>query len=122
MAVCTYCNQEMEDSLGCTELTYDDMLDGEKARIPYPVDESAKCHDCGVPPDSLHHPGCDMEVCPQCKGQAIGCDCQDDYNRVQAGFTIQGDWWWINGKGQAWIDGEPADMDELEMEGSSWTN
>jgi len=33
------------------------------------------CHDCGVRRGALHHPGCDMERCPRCHRQFIGCDC-----------------------------------------------
>ncbi len=53
-------------------------------RIPYgdgPDDLSfPKCDDCGVPRDTLHTLGCDLEPCPRCDGQAISCDCfyEDD--------------------------------------------
>lgn len=36
------------------------------------------CHDCAVIKGQLHVPGCDVERCPVCGGQAIGCDCDHD--------------------------------------------
>jgi hypothetical protein len=74
MAICPYCDQEMQDHVACTKPTYDDFPDGvPRARIPY-----GNCHDCGTPSGGLHHPGCDMERCPLCGGQAIACNCNKD--------------------------------------------
>ena len=36
---------------------------------------STYCHDCGVAYGDLHTFGCDMEECPFCLQQLIGCDC-----------------------------------------------
>lgn len=36
------------------------------------------CGDCNVALGQVHHPGCDLEECPRCHGQAIGCGCRDD--------------------------------------------
>ena len=50
-------------------------------RIPYgkePDDWNADrltCHDCCVRKGQLHVPGCDVECCPRCRGQAMCCDC-----------------------------------------------
>lgn len=33
------------------------------------------CHDCGVKPGAHHHQYCDMEDCPKCGYQLIGCEC-----------------------------------------------
>ncbi len=37
-----------------------------------------QCHDCGAGLGKFHHPGCDMEDCPKCRGQMIWCECIDD--------------------------------------------
>lgn len=44
-------------------------------RIPHEGYEGEGCGDCAVKPDQLHVPGCDIEQCPKCGGQAIGCEC-----------------------------------------------
>jgi hypothetical protein len=33
----------------------------------------AVCPDCGAPLGQYHTPGCDIEQCPKCKRQLIGC-------------------------------------------------
>lgn len=38
-------------------------------------DQLKKCGDCGVEPGEMHKAGCDVEQCPECGGQSIGCDC-----------------------------------------------
>ena len=60
----------MDPGSSCSLSRYD----GEKEdRIPYSGD--GNCHDCNVRNGAYHHPGCDMERCPVCGGQAIICDC-----------------------------------------------
>lgn len=34
------------------------------------------CHDCHVIKGEFHVPGCDVERCPSCGGQVIGCECE----------------------------------------------
>ncbi|HZN41057.1 MAG TPA: hypothetical protein VFD82_19780 [Planctomycetota bacterium] len=59
-------------------------------RIPY-GDESEDwgahkhpCRDCAVLKGQLHVPSCDVEQCPACGGQAIGCDCDRGIGQDQA--------------------------------------
>ena len=43
------------------------------------------CHDCAVLKGQQHVPSCDVERCPACGGQRIGCDC--DYDEGDVGPT-----------------------------------
>ena len=42
------------------------------------IAEQHPCHDCNVVKGQLHVPGCDVERCPKCYGQAISCGCADE--------------------------------------------
>ena len=81
MAICSHCGGEMTEGISC--LT-DPIIIGGKAYAPIPWGqelrprhryEPEECRDCGTPLGGIHHPGCCMERCPACHGQAIGCDC-----------------------------------------------
>jgi hypothetical protein len=87
MAVCAHCSREMKAHVSCLGLPFE-FLDaatflpvryGQEKRLwaevrghQPPVED---CPDCRVPVGGYHHPGCDMEECPRCGGQAITCDC-----------------------------------------------
>jgi predicted Zn-ribbon and HTH transcriptional regulator len=94
MAICKYCQLEMNEADGCTGLPVP-TIDGLLNPIPYGAEQQhlkmspnpgqrhhgiligdpPRCHDCGVLPGSFHHPGCDWEECPRCHEQLIGCEC-----------------------------------------------
>ena len=40
------------------------------------------CPDCAVAPGERHVPGCDVERCPACGWQRIGCQCRSDLPAV----------------------------------------
>jgi hypothetical protein len=40
--------------------------------------DAARCGDCGVARGGWHHPGCDLQRCPVCRGQLLTCGCRFD--------------------------------------------
>lgn len=81
MATCEACAQDMGRASTCLTDPID-FPDGKQlAPVPYLPDyggEAQRCHDCNIRPGGYHHPGCDMETCPRCQGQMIGCGCLSD--------------------------------------------
>ena len=44
------------------------------------------CHDCGVEPGQPHLEGCDVARCTTCKGQRLGCDCEEENEDIWTGI------------------------------------
>lgn len=49
-----------------------------------------QCPDCGVYIGAEHQDGCDVERCPDCGGQMISCDCEDEI--VMPRIAWSGEW------------------------------
>lgn len=81
MAVCAWCEREMTIVSTCTVRTL--HVDGRPVpMIPCGKERgwrtSSRCGDCGVRKTGFHHPGCDIQRCPQCRGQMVSCGCRFD--------------------------------------------
>ncbi len=86
MAICDSCKLDMSDPTTTTCLDVDvEFPGGESMKaVPYEPQLNVECHDCGVRPGGLHHPGCDVEECPKCHTQLISCGCQSDPDEEEA--------------------------------------
>lgn len=76
MAKCQDCKQEMLTAQGCK---FTHIVDDKGKRYPRSLghwqEPGERCHDCGAMYGEPHHHGCDVERCPKCGLQLIGCDC-----------------------------------------------
>ena len=83
MAKCEYCGKEMLTAKGCRKIMIPIKRKGlmDPIRFGDPRERwngerfSGRCGDCGCKPGGYHHPGCDIETCPNCGGQIISCGC-----------------------------------------------
>ena len=77
MAACPFCKGEMTQVDDCRVNRLVKFKNGQKLPSVKYLGENTKdrCGDCNVKSGGYHHPGCDMERCPKCKGQIISCSC-----------------------------------------------
>lgn len=82
-ATCATCSREMTVGGGCEATHLGTSENGPWVeRVVYGAEgedwgaaEGRPCHDCNVAPGQPHHDGCDVERCPRCGRQLIGCEC-----------------------------------------------
>ncbi|HEY3843171.1 MAG TPA: hypothetical protein VGL48_07955 [Acidimicrobiales bacterium] len=84
MAICPQCQGEMMEGISCLSdpisiggRRYEPVRWGEEKDTRH-WDVTPFCRDCNVPLGGVHHPGCCIERCPACGGQAWGCYCFED--------------------------------------------
>jgi hypothetical protein len=91
MSICSHCDGEMTKGISCRS---DPITIGDDDFEPIPWGDEREsgswvidfnCRDCKTPPGGVHHPGCCVERCPACLGQALGCPCFCDPAECAAG-------------------------------------
>jgi hypothetical protein len=97
MAVCPTCQGEMMEGISCLpdpirigDEFFEPIRWGAERENRGSVVDVA-CRDCATPPGGVHHPGCCLEQCPACRGQALGCPCFGDPDADAMPFDRRGD-------------------------------
>lgn len=76
------------------EQTHFEILGKSYKRIPYGNEalnwraDEFSCHDCCAVKGQYHVAGCDVEECPKCGGQSIGCECSDEESSDDGKFSF----------------------------------
>jgi hypothetical protein len=93
MVECKFCHKEMLRANGCSNAPAVYSKGESFTPIKYGEESDdwgaskGRCHDCGAKKGHFHHPGCDVERCPKCRGQMISCGCLDEEAK-KTGFKL----------------------------------
>lgn len=84
-ANCKYCHGNMRHVDGCIRVPikhnaeeYEPIKVGDPEDSLWNAEPNERCPDCNALYGHYHHPNCDLERCPVCGGQLIGCGCMDE--------------------------------------------
>lgn len=85
MTICECCGEEMtvDTCIANKFITYPDGEEWHSLAHHF-SESSGRCHDCNIKHGGKHHPGCDVERCPRCKGQLITCGCRGKHEQKTA--------------------------------------
>ena len=81
---CEACGEKMTEAASCSANESVEILTGEfLPGVPY-EDLGHQSHDCFVEPGGFHHPGCDMERCPNYERVELARFLEEDADRIKA--------------------------------------
>lgn len=97
-ATCEDCGQEMAPSQGCKMTHVSKSEEGASVKRIFCGEgpdwgadcPGGVCSDCNAGPGQPHHPGCDVERCPSCGGQMLGCLGEPDEEFGGCGWLYLG--------------------------------
>ena len=87
MTICELCEQEKRKAYSCLKRMAGQIPFGDEKRVSH---QDRCCPDCGVGGAGFHHPGCNIEDCPACRGKLALCVCEvpQDYHSLTTSA-----WW-----------------------------
>ncbi len=77
-ARCKVCDREMVPNGSCLMIQIRIGNKWYQRSTEHFGEPSGYCYDCNAKHGSYHHWGCDVESCPKCGGQMLGCPCLEE--------------------------------------------